>query len=287
MTVPSSPSPTNPPAVNVLGLRVAALTRADAARRILDAVRGNRPGYVCVSGVHGVIESQADASLAFIHNDATLMVPDGMPLVWALRSGGFPWAERIYGPDLMLDVFDESQGTGIGHFLYGTTPAVLDRLQARLRRRFPDARIVGSYAPPFRPLCAAEEDRIARLIDASGAGIVWVGLSTPKQERWMAAMRDQLQAPMLIGVGAAFDFHAGDKRQAPVAMQRAGLEWLYRLATEPRRLWRRYGRIVPAYLHLRMLQLTGLRKFPLVAPSLPQRPGSDRAAAPVLDRIVP
>ncbi|WP_411837403.1 WecB/TagA/CpsF family glycosyltransferase [Paracoccus sp. ME4] len=271
------PAPLAPPlaSVNVLGLRVAALTRRAAVAQILEAVRADHRGYVCVSGVHGVIESRADPQLGAIHNRATLTVADGMPLVWALQAAGFPWAERIYGPDLMLAVIEASQGTGIGHFLYGTTPEVLEALQARLRKRFPGARIVGSHAPPFRALTTAEEDRVARLIDASGAGIVWVGLGTPRQEQWMDRMRGRLQAPMLIGVGAAFDFHAGGKRQAPEAMQRAGLEWLFRLITEPRRLWRRYLRIVPAYLALRVLQQTGMRRFPIVTVPVPDRAAED------------
>lgn len=250
---------------NVLGLRVAALTRKGVVARILDDVRDGRQGYVCVSGAHSVIECRADPDLARIHNQATLIVPDGMPLVWALHGDGHGWAERIYGPDLMLSVIDASQDSGIGHFLYGTTPQVLDQLERNLLRRFPGARIVGSYAPPFRPLTPEEEDRIARLIDDRGAGIVWVGIGCPKQERWMAQMRDKLRAPMLIGVGAAFDFHAKGKLQAPAILQRNGLEWLFRLVTEPRRLWRRYTRVVPAYLVLRGMQRTGLRRFPITA----------------------
>lgn len=248
---------------NVLGLRVAALTRKGAVSRILADVRDGRRGYVCVSGAHSVIECRADPELARIHNRAALTVADGMPLVWALRSDGHSQAERIYGPDLMLSVIDASQDSGIGHFLYGTTPEVLDQLRANLQRRFPGAHVAGSFAPPFRPLTEAEETDIARMIDDSGAGIVWVGIGCPKQERWMARMRDRLQAPMLIGVGAAFDFHAKGKLQAPAVMQRNGLEWLFRLVTEPRRLWRRYARTVPAYLLLRGLQRSGLRRFPI------------------------
>lgn len=286
MTAHSQQPQTDPATVNVLGLRVAALTRQGAVDRILADVQADRKGYVCVSGVHGVIECRDDPQLAQIHNRASMMVPDGMPLVWALRQGGFGWAERIYGPDLMTSVMQASQGTGISHFLYGTTPAVLDRLRQNLQRRYPDIRIAGTYAPPFRPLHADEEDQIARAIDASGAGIVWVGLSTPKQERWMDRMRGKLQAPMLIGVGAAFDFHAGGKRQAPPLLQRSGLEWLFRLATEPKRLWRRYARIVPAYLALRTLQRTGLRRFPVRSSPQPQ-PEAQHDQTSLPHRILP
>ncbi|QUS35114.1 WecB/TagA/CpsF family glycosyltransferase [Falsirhodobacter algicola] len=273
------PAPTG--STNVLGVRVAALTLRGAAQRILAEVRARRKGHVCVTGVHGVIECRADPDLGAIHNRAVLTVPDGMPLVWALHRDGFPWAERIYGPDLMLAVLDQSQGTGIGHYLYGTTPEVLSRLERRLQQRFPRLRFVGSYSPPFRALTDAEEDAIAARINASGAGIVWVGLSTPKQERWMARMRDRLDAPILIGVGAAFDFHAGLKPQAPPRLQRAGLEWAFRLATEPRRLWRRYARIVPSFLALHALQRSGWRSFPFHGDASPSPTQQERTMTPI------
>jgi N-acetylglucosaminyldiphosphoundecaprenol N-acetyl-beta-D-mannosaminyltransferase len=197
--------------------------------------------------------------------EGALAVPDGQPLVWAMRALGHPQASRVYGPDLMLAVFDAARRRHRRHFLYGSTPETLAKLEANLGARFPGTEIVGSYSPPFRPLEPAEEAEIARRINASGADIVWVGLSTPRQERWMAAMRPRLDAPVLIGVGAAFDFHAGLKRQAPRAIQRSGLEWAFRLATEPTRLWRRYASIVPAFLVLAGAQALG-RRIPIDEP---------------------
>lgn len=266
-----------PGRVNVLGIGVSALNLDGAVRLVLRAVASRNRGYVCVSGVHGIIESRSDAELRQIHNRAMAVTPDGMPLVWALRRGGHPEAGRVYGPDLMRAAFRAGREAGLRHFLYGTTPDVLERLTARLTESYPGNRIVGTYSPPFRPLTPDEEAQAAAIINRSGADIVWVGLSTPKQERWMAGLRPTLEAPVLIGVGAAFDFIAGNKRAAPPALQRAGLEWAYRLATEPRRLWRRYVRIVPAYLLLRTLQVLGWRRFPLADDPLA---GASVAASP-------
>ncbi len=250
---------------NVLGVSVSALDLPEAVQLVADAIENDDRGYICVCGVHGLIECRGDAQLRDIHNTAMAVTPDGMPLVWALHGAGHDRAGRVYGPDLMLGVFEEGVRTGMRHFLYGTTPAALADLEASLLQRFPGARIVGVYAPPFRPLTEAEEYETAALINASGADVVWVGLSTPKQERWMAHMRPKLNAPVLLGVGAAFDFIGGKKPSAPAILQRNGFEWLFRLVSEPRRLWRRYARIVPTYLVLRLLQKTGLRQFPIPA----------------------
>ncbi|MBI1171371.1 WecB/TagA/CpsF family glycosyltransferase [bacterium] len=248
---------------NILGVAVAALDLEGAVDLVIEAVTSRRRGYVCVCGAHGLIECQSDPELRRIHNQAMAVVADGMPLVWALHGNGHPDAGRVYGPDLMRAVFARGTATGLRHFLYGTTPKNLLELEMRLRRMYPGCQIVGAYAPPFRALTAAEEDEVGTLINAARAEVVWVGLSTPKQERWMARMRDRLEAPILLGVGAAFDFIGGNKAGAPKLLQRAGLEWAYRLLTEPRRLWRRYARVVPGYLALRMLQKTGLRSFPI------------------------
>lgn len=196
--------------------------------------------YVCVTGVHGVMESQSDESLRAIHNQAGLVTPDGMPLVWLSRLRGANHVDRVYGPDLMLACCQRSVQHGWRHFLFGGAPGVPDLLSDRLQRRFPGIKIVGTLSPPFRPLSDREDEDIVRVINEARPDIVWVGLSTPKQERWMAAHLNRLQARVLLGVGAAFDFHAGLKRQAPRWMQQVGMEWLFRLATEPRRLWRRY-----------------------------------------------
>ncbi|WP_108663646.1 WecB/TagA/CpsF family glycosyltransferase [Acuticoccus kandeliae] len=264
-TASAAPSPAGDGVarVNVLGVGVSALNLPTAVRSILTAARSGRKGYVCVCGAHGVIECQDDPALRDIHNAAFLVTPDGMPLVWALHHAGHAAAGRVYGPDLMRAVITAGQSGKIRHFLYGATEATLERLVAGLAAFAPDAIIAGRYAPPFRPLTADEEAEIAARIDAARADIVWVGLSTPKQERWMAKMRPHLAAPLLIGVGAAFDFHAGNKVQAPRWMQSSGLEWAFRMASEPRRLARRYAHVVPRYIYLSTLQRLGARDHPL------------------------
>lgn len=240
MTAGRSPAPAPPPRVNVLGVGVSATTM----ERTLDMIGhwiGERDArYVCVSGVHGVMESQRDDGLRRIHNQAGLVTPDGMPLVWISRLRGYGPVERVYGPDLMLACCARSETRGYRHFFYGGNNGVPELLAERLLRRFPGLTVAGCYSPPFRPLSAEEDEAIVRRINEARPDIVWVGLSTPKQERWMHAHRGRVEAPVMIGVGAAFDFHAGLKRQAPPWMQRNGLEWLFRLLMEPRRLWRRY-----------------------------------------------
>jgi N-acetylglucosaminyldiphosphoundecaprenol N-acetyl-beta-D-mannosaminyltransferase len=193
--------------------------------------------------------------------DRMVAVPDGVPLVWALRALGHRAATRVYGPDLMLHHCARAAARGTPIYLYGgRSEEALRRLAAALRDRFPELRIAGGWSPPFRPLTAAERDEVAAWIDDSGAQVVWVGTGQPKQERWMAEMRDRLRAPVLVGVGAAFDFHAGLVPQAPAWMQRRGLEWTYRLAREPRRLWRRYARYNPRFVLAFARQYVGDRR---------------------------
>ncbi|MBB3657692.1 N-acetylglucosaminyldiphosphoundecaprenol N-acetyl-beta-D-mannosaminyltransferase [Rhizobium sp. BK650] len=248
---------------NVLGVRVSAVNLKSATGLIEKAIEDGKKEYVCVRDAHGVVRCQKDPELRSIHNRAFLVTPDGMPLVWALRHAGHVESDRVYGPDLMLSVFEAGRSKGLRHFLYGATVQTLEQLQARLVAKFPDARIVGSYAPPFCELSPQEETDIAERINRSGADIIWVGLSSPKQELWMARMRERLNASVLIGVGAAFDFHAGLKRQAPRFIQRSGFEWAFRLLCEPRRLWRRYALVVPTFISLTAVQRLGLREFPI------------------------
>ncbi|MGZ2487552.1 N-acetylglucosaminyldiphosphoundecaprenol N-acetyl-beta-D-mannosaminyltransferase [Rhizobium pisi] len=248
---------------NVLGVRISAVNLKSATGFIQKAIEDGRKEYVCVRDAHGVVRCQDDPELRSIHNRAFLVTPDGMPLVWALKRAGHLESDRVYGPDLMLSVFEAGTSKGIRHFLYGATAETLQQLQTRLLARFPEAEIAGSYAPPFHKLSPQEEADIADRLNRSGADIIWVGLSSPKQELWMARMRDRLDASMLIGVGAAFDFHAGLKRQAPRFIQRSGFEWAFRLLCEPRRLWRRYALVVPAFISLTAFQRLGLRKFPI------------------------
>jgi len=229
-----------PPRFDVLGVPVSAISMADAVATIDGWIRDRTPHYVCVTGVHGVMESQRDDELRRIHEHAGMVTPDGMPLVWLAHLDGRNSVERVYGPDLMLACCERSLDTGRSHYFFGGAPGIADRLAERLQTRFPGLAVAGTYCPPFRPLTQDEDERLVDAINAAHPDIVWVGLSTPKQERWMSAHVGRLRAPVLVGVGAAFDFHAGVKRQAPRWMQRSGLEWSFRLATEPRRLWRRY-----------------------------------------------
>lgn len=228
------------PRVDVLGVQVSALTMDSAVAEIARWVEQDEHHYVCVTGVHGVMESQRDPDLVRIHNASGLTTPDGMPLVWCAHRAGFPHVRRVYGPDLMLALLARARDEGWSSFFYGGGDGTADRLAAALQERFEGLRVAGTWTPPFRPLTPEEDDEVVRVINASGADLVWVGLSTPKQERWMDQHVGRLDAAALLGVGAAFDIHAGTLPQAPPWMQQRGLEWLYRLLREPRRLWRRY-----------------------------------------------
>jgi N-acetylglucosaminyldiphosphoundecaprenol N-acetyl-beta-D-mannosaminyltransferase len=249
--------------VNVLGVGVSPLTTDQAVTTMEAWIRRRDRQYVCVSGIHGVMESQRDARLRDIHNAAGMVTADGMPLVWLSRLKGFPFVERVYGPDLVLAFCERSVTAGYRHFFYGGGPGVAELLIERLQARFPGLQVVGSYTPPFRPLEPEERETVIRIINAADPDVVWVGLSTPKQERWMSEHRDRLAAPVFVGVGAAFDFHAGLKPQAPRWMQRSGLEWLFRLWKEPRRLWRRYLRNNPLFVWHILLQTLGVRQYRL------------------------
>lgn len=227
---------------------------------IADWIRSNTRAYVCVTGAHGVVESSRDAKVLRAHRSAGLVVPDGMPLVWLGKLTGYKKTERVYGPDLFLELCRKAEAERWGVFLYGTTEKTLRRLSDRLLRRYPTLQIVGSYAPSFRQLTLEEDARIVRMINASKARIVFVGLSTPKQELWMHTHARSLRANVLIGVGAAFDFVSGTKRQAPRWIQRSGLEWAFRLFQEPGRLLYRYTvqnlrffRLVIAELYTRIV----------------------------------
>lgn len=217
--------------------------------------------YVCVRDVHGVMESQRDEKLRQIHNQAGLITPDGMPLVWLSRLKGFQWVERVYGPDLMLAVCQQSVVKGYRHYFYGGAEGVPELLARRLREQFSGLQIGGWYSPPFRALTKEEDERVIRTINDTKPDIVWVGLSTPKQEYWMYQHLHRISAPVMVGVGAAFDFHAGLKKQAPRWMQRSGLEWFFRLITEPRRLWRRYLINNSWFLWVILLQALGRESF--------------------------
>ncbi|GGZ97809.1 UDP-N-acetyl-D-mannosaminuronic acid transferase [Streptomyces spiroverticillatus] len=235
--------------MDVLGTWVSATRPAQAVDEIGRWIE--TPGlrsYVCVTGVHGVMESVRDPWLRGVHNRSGLTVPDGMPMVWAGRRAGAHGMSRVCGPDLFLSVLQRAAERGWSSYFYGGAEGVPELLGERMAGRYPGLKVAGAYSPPYRPLTAAEDADVVRRINDSGADLVWVGLSTPKQERWMAEHRDRLEASVLLGVGAAFDFHTGRVPQAPLWMQERGLGWAYRLAKEPRRLWRRYLRNNPEYL---------------------------------------
>jgi N-acetylglucosaminyldiphosphoundecaprenol N-acetyl-beta-D-mannosaminyltransferase len=247
--------------VNILGVPVSTTNMGDSIDRIQTWIREKNRAYVCVSGVHGIMECQKSEKVRTVHNSANLVVPDGMPLVYISRLAGHKHTARVYGPDLLLQLCKGSVAHGFSHFFFGTTPATLSSLQDHLVRTFPGLRIVGTYAPPFRPLRPDETAAAVSYINACAPDIVWVGLSTPKQECWMAENRPHLNAPVLIGIGAAFDFHAGKVPQAPRWMQPLCLEWFFRLMSEPRRLWKRYLLNNPHFLWLVMLQALKLKTY--------------------------
>ena len=251
-----------PPTVEVVGVPLAVIDYDRTLEWIEGMVAGRRRGYVCACNTHTVTASHEDPELrAALLSSYALNVPDGMPLVWALNALGNSLRDRVYGPELMARAFARACSNGQRIYLYGGRDHdALVQLGMSLRGRFPGVNIVGGYAPPFRPLTTEERYAIIDEINESEADVVWVGIGVPKQEKWMAAMRPHLEAPVLVGVGAAFDFHAGLVPQAPPLLQGAGLEWAYRLAHEPRRLWRRYLRYNPRFVGAFVRQLLARRR---------------------------
>ncbi|HET9721155.1 MAG TPA: WecB/TagA/CpsF family glycosyltransferase [Solirubrobacteraceae bacterium] len=227
-----------------------AVTDYEAALDLIDQHVAKRYlGYVCVANVHTVMAAAEDPELRRALEGSTINVPDGMPLVWALNALGHRLEDRVYGPELMWRSCARAASAGTRIYLYGgRNQEALTQLIANLRRHHPGLQIVGGFSPPHRPLTGEEREAILAEINRAAPDIVWVGIGVPKQEKWMAEMRPHLDAPVLIGVGAAFDFHAGLVPQAPPQLQRAGLEWAYRLLREPRRLWRRYLRYNPRFV---------------------------------------
>lgn len=249
--------PLPPPRYNVLGVGVSALT-LDRARDLVVGVKGTRQrGYICLGTAHGLTEARRDADLRRIYNRSWLTTPDGMPLVWLGPAG----VQRVYGPDLMLAVCDAGRAVGLTHYFYGGVPGVAALLRDALVTKFPGLAVVGTFTPSFDPFAADELARLHADIARASPDVVWVGLGTPKQERFMAQMSESLDAGVLIGVGAAFDFHSGRRRQAPRWMQRSGLEWLFRLGTEPRRLGPRYLVTNPLFAARVIAQKVGLKNY--------------------------
>ncbi len=250
ISTPPAPIPVAVPVTaEVLGIPLAVSDYEEVMDWMDAMIAAGGRGYVTAAAVNLVMSAREDPATRAAVLGATLAVPDGQPLVWALRALGHGRATRVYGPDLMARFCARAAQGRTPIYLYGgRSQAALEQLERRLRARFPGLEIVGGFSPPFRPLTAAEEEHVTAEIEASGAAVVWVGTGQPKQEKWMFDMRPRLSAPLLVGVGAAFDFHAGIVSQAPAWMQRSGLEWAYRLSREPRRLWRRYASQNPRFL---------------------------------------
>ncbi|MDO9313072.1 MAG: WecB/TagA/CpsF family glycosyltransferase [Burkholderiaceae bacterium] len=224
---------------SVIGTPIDALTWSQALARLSGWANARQSRYVCICNVHSVVTARQDEAFAKVIHDADMATPDGAPVAWLMRRLGVDTQDRINGPDLMWRYCAEASRRGESIYLYGGQQSTLDTLQLMLLEQFPGLRIAGAYSPPYRQLSPEEDAAVVETINASGAGIVWVSLGCPKQEKWMSEHRGRIQAVM-VGVGAAFDYHAGTIQRAPLWMQRNGLEWLHRLASEPRRLWKRY-----------------------------------------------
>jgi N-acetylglucosaminyldiphosphoundecaprenol N-acetyl-beta-D-mannosaminyltransferase len=223
--------------------------------------RRGRSHYIAVTGMHGVMEAHHSAEFRGVLDDADMVVPDGMPLVWIGRMRGHSLHRRVYGPELMQRFCQDTARRGYRHFIYGGDADVPEQLAEKLRTLCPGIRIVGADSPPFRALTPEEDAAVVRAINNAAPDVLWIGLGTPKQERWMREHRDSLRVPVMVGVGAAFDFLTARKKQAPLWMQEHGLEWLFRLLQEPRRLWKRYLVGGSEFVFLAALELLGLRRF--------------------------
>lgn len=241
---------------SVIGTPIDALTWSQALARLSGWANARQSRYVCICNVHSVVTARQDEAFAKVIHEADMATPDGAPVAWLMRRLGVVTQDRINGPDLMWRYCAEASRRGESIYLYGGQQSTLDILQRKLLEQFPGLRIAGAYSPPYRLLTSEEDAAVVETINASGAGIVWVSLGCPKQEKWMAEHRGRIQAVM-VGVGAAFDYHAGTVQRAPLWMQRNGLEWLHRLASEPRRLWRRYFVTNTLFIWFAVRQLLG------------------------------
>ena len=246
----------------LLGVRVSAVQIPDVIREMETWIsRRDACRYIAVTGMHGITEAQHDPQFKEVLNQADLVVPDGMPLVWLGRLRGHAIRRRVYGPELMMSFCRQTAGREYRHFLYGGDAGVAEKLAGELTRSCPGIQFVGSYAPPFRALTPEEDAQVVETINRAAPDILWVGLSTPKQEKWMWEHRERLNVPVMVGVGAAFDFLSRRKQQAPAWMQENGLEWMFRLSQEPGRLWKRYLIGGAQFVFWLSLELLGLRRF--------------------------
>lgn len=239
---------------DVFGTPIDAIDAAGAVARVAGWAQAGESRYVCICNAHSMVTAHGDPAFRQVISQADMATPDGTPVAWMARRLGWRGQRRVSGPDLMLDYCAHAAAAGEPIFLYGATQETLDRLKVRLLQRWPQLQIAGSLAPPFRAHTPAEDLAAVQQINASGARTVWVSLGCPKQEAWMAEHRGRINAVML-GVGAAFDFHSGLRRRAPGWMQSSGLEWLFRLCSEPRRLWRRYLFTNSRFIMLALRQL--------------------------------
>jgi N-acetylglucosaminyldiphosphoundecaprenol N-acetyl-beta-D-mannosaminyltransferase len=255
--------PHRPARANVLGVGVSRVDLPAAVRTLAGWVERGERGYVCIRDAHGIVLCQHDEELRRIHNDAGMVTPDGMPIVWFCRALGYRDVARVYGPDLMCAVLDDPVLRRRRHFLLGGAPGVAEALAAQLAQRYPGFAAAGIYAPPPEATGHGIDPNAVTAVANAQADFVWVGLGSPKQERWMARHYQHVPAAAMIGVGAAFDFLSGRKPQAPRWLRQAGFEWVFRLVTEPRRLARRYLHTVPAFIFLALLAATRLRRFSL------------------------
>ena len=251
-----------PPRVNVLGVGISVLNLDQTVELLEQAVASNIQGFVTLTGVHGVVDSQDSEELRLIHNRALLCTPDGMPMVWLGRWAGYRQMDRVYGPDLMDRILSRGPVTGQTHFFYGGNEGVAEKLKAVFEARYPGVRIVGTYCPPFRQLTGEEQAQLEAKVAMVKPDYFWVGVGHPRQVHFMASHSGRLKTKIMLGVGAAFDFHTGTVRQAPRWIQRSGFEWLYRTFCEPRRLGPRYFRNNPRFIWRILGQLTGLRRVP-------------------------
>jgi N-acetylglucosaminyldiphosphoundecaprenol N-acetyl-beta-D-mannosaminyltransferase len=255
--------PTEPLRANVLGVGVHAVNPRTAIEFVESSIVSGRRGYICVTGVHGVMEANRNNEFRDTMDRAMLVLPDGMPTVWVGRLQRHRDMHRVFGPEFMAAICARSAENGFTHFLYGGNPGVAEQLGCNLRKRFPGMKVVGTYTPPFRPLTVSELEELRDAIECAKPDIIWVGLSTPKQEQFMAEMIDVLNCKLMVGVGAAFDIHTNRIKDAPRWVKNAGLQWLHRLCQEPSRLWRRYLINNFSFLWHLGLQISGIQRFEL------------------------
>jgi len=245
---------------HVLGVDVDILNMQDTLTHLHTLIRDHRKGYICVTGVHGIMEAQRDSQLLEVYAGSEMTVPDGMPLVWVGRTQGHAAMQRVTGPDLMLEIFRRDEFAHATHFFYGGAEGIAQDLRKKLIQRFPWAKIVGTYTPPFRDLSLSEQEQFAATISELKPDIIWVGISCPRQEIFMSRMLPLLETKLMFGVGAAFDYHTGHIKDSPEWVKKSGLQWLHRLVQDPKRLWRRYLRNNPAFIGKIALQILKTRR---------------------------